>query len=117
MKKGETVGYGRAYTADADRDIAVVTIGYADGIPRELSCGKGSVLIYGQTASIVGRICMDQMLIDVTGIPKVKVGDVVTVIGENLEECICAEEVACASDTITNELLSRLGDRLDRTYF
>ncbi len=117
VKKGETVGYGRAYTADADRDIAVVTIGYADGIPRELSCGKGSVLIYGQTASIVGRICMDQMLIDVTGIPKVKVGDVVTVIGENLEECICAEEVACASDTITNELLSRLGDRLDRTYF
>lgn len=116
VKSGETVGYGRAYVAQGDRRIAVVTIGYADGIPRELSCGKGKVLIHGEEAEIVGRICMDQMMIDVTDISKVKVGDVVTIIGEDREERIPAEEVACASDTITNELLSRLGDRLERMY-
>lgn len=116
IKAGETVGYGRAYVAEQDKRIAVVTIGYADGIPRELSCGKGKVLVHGIETEIVGKICMDQMMIDVTGISKVKVGDVVTVIGEDMEECIPAETVAMESETITNELLSRLGDRLERLY-
>lgn len=117
VKSGETVGYGRAYTAEGDRRIAVVTIGYADGIPRELSCGAGKVLVRGEEAEIVGRICMDQMMIDVTDIHKVKVGDVVTVIGEDMRGSIPAEAVAMEADSITNELLSRLGDRLERTYF
>lgn len=116
VKAGETVGYGRAYTAASDRQIAVVTIGYADGIPRELSCGAGKVLVRGVEAEIVGRICMDQMMIDVTDISKVKVGDVVTVIGEDMRGNIPAEAVAMEADSITNELLSRLGGRLERTY-
>lgn len=116
IHKGESVGYGRTYIADSDRRIAVVTIGYADGVPRELSCGKGQVLINGQEAEIIGRICMDQMMIDVTEIPRVKVGDVVTVIGGDVSRRIPAERVAMESDTITNELLSRLGDRLERLY-
>ncbi len=116
VKAGETVGYGRAYTAEDDKRIAVVTIGYADGVPRELSCGRGNVLVNGKEADIIGRICMDQLMIDVTNIHKVKVGDVVTIIGGSREECIPAESVAVKSDTITNELLSRLGDRLERVY-
>lgn len=116
IKKGESVGYGRAYIAESDRRIAVVTIGYADGVPRELSCGRGQVLVNGKEAEIIGRICMDQMMIDVTDIHKVKVGDVVTVIGGDVSQRIPAERVAMESDTITNELLSRLGDRLERLY-
>lgn len=93
-----------------------MTIGYADGIPRELSCGKGVVLVRGQEARIIGRICMDQMMIDVTGIRKVQIGDVVTVIGSDMKEDVSAERVAEESNTITNELLSRLGNRLERIY-
>ena len=69
-----------------------------------------------EEAEIIGRICMDQMMIDVTDIHKVKVGDVVTVIGGDVSQRIPAERVAMESDTITNELLSRLGDRLERLY-
>lgn len=116
IKTGEAVGYGRAYIAEQDASIAVVTIGYADGIPRELSCGKGVVLVRGQEARIIGRICMDQMMIDVTGIRKVQIGDVVTVIGSDMKEDVSAERVAEESNTITNELLSRLGNRLERIY-
>ena len=75
------------------------------------------MLVRGEEAEIVGRICMDQMMIDVTDIHKVKVGDVVTVIGEDMRGSIPAEAVAMEADSITNELLSRLGDRLERTYF
>ncbi|MBO5237924.1 MAG: serine racemase VanT catalytic subunit [Lachnospiraceae bacterium] len=116
VKAGETVGYGRAYLAEEDKRIAVVTIGYADGIPRELSCGRGTVLVHGTEVEIVGRICMDQLMIDITDVNKVKVGDVVTIIGEDMHKRIHAESVAMESDTITNELLSRLGDRLERLY-
>lgn len=116
IKAGEAVGYGRAYVATKDACVAVVAIGYADGIPRELSCGKGVVLVHGEEAQIIGRICMDQMMIDITGIRRVQIGDVVTVIGSDMEEDISAEKVAIESDTITNELLSRLGERLERVY-
>ncbi|MCD2493590.1 serine racemase VanT catalytic subunit [Lacrimispora sp. NSJ-141] len=109
---GESVGYDRAYTAPSDRDIAVVAIGYADGYPRSLSCGKGSVLIKGRRAPIVGRICMDQMMIDVTGIPGISAGDTVTLIGKDGEEEIPASEAAEQAGSISNELLSRLGGRL-----
>lgn len=114
IQPGEHVGYGLAYTAESERKIAALSIGYADGLPRALSCGRGRVLIHGQEAPIVGRICMDQTMVDVTGIENVKCGDIAVIIGksDNLE--ITAYDLAEQSDTITNEILSRMGNRLNR---
>lgn len=108
---GECVGYGLAYTAGSERRIASVGIGYADGVPRSLSCGAGSVLIAGRRAPIVGRVCMDQLMADVTDIPGVQPGDIVTLIGRDGGEEISAYDLAEADGTITNEILSRLGRR------
>jgi serine/alanine racemase len=113
---GESVGYGRAFSASRNTRIAVLSIGYADGVPRSLAYGRGEVLIHGCRAPIIGRICMDQFMIDITGIHDVKRGDIATLIGEDGSEIVTAEEVAAASETITNELLSRLGSRLERVY-
>ncbi|MPN34879.1 Alanine racemase 1 [bioreactor metagenome] len=89
----------------------------ADGVSRSLSAGKGSVLIKGRRAPIAGRICMDQLMVDVTGIPDVKRGDVVTLIGRDGSEEIRAEQAAADAGTITNELLGRLGSRLERVFY
>ncbi|NLM09198.1 MAG: serine racemase VanT catalytic subunit, partial [Clostridiaceae bacterium] len=114
---GESVGYSRNYTVQKETRIAVVPIGYADGIPRSLSA-NGYVLIKGYRAPIVGQICMDQLMVNISDIPDVKRGDVVTLIGKDGFEEITAEQVAFNAETITNELLSRLSDfRLKRVYF
>lgn len=110
----ESVGYGRQYIADHDARIAVLTIGYADGIPRDLSCGNGEVLINGQQASIIGRICMDQMMVDITGLRDIHVNDIATIVGHEKALTIRAEDVTQEAGTITNELLSRIGARLER---
>ena len=112
--RGESVGYGLAYQAQRPMRVAVLAIGYADGLPRELSCGVGSVLIHGRRAPVVGRICMDQTIVDVSGIPDVKAGETGTVIGKSRREEITAYELAEKAETITNEILSRLGKRLER---
>ncbi|MFJ7914160.1 MULTISPECIES: serine racemase VanT catalytic subunit [unclassified Lysinibacillus] len=112
IKEGETVGYGRAFTASRNSLIAILPIGYADGVPRNLSCGKGNVLIDGYQAPIVGRICMDHLAIDVTDIPHVAVDDIATIIGRDGEMELTAPEVANNSGSLSNELLSRLGTRL-----
>lgn len=114
---GESIGYGRAFSASRNTRVAVLPIGYADGVPRSLSCGKAEVLLHGRRAQIIGRICMDQLMIDITDIRDVKCGDIATLIGEDGSGIITAEEVAAAAGTITNELLSRLGERLERVYF
>lgn len=114
LSPGESAGYDMAYTATRPTTIATVTIGYADGLPRSLSEGRGTVLLHGQHAPIVGRICMDQLLADVTAIPGVKPGDIVTLIGSNGEKSISAADLADACGTITNELLCCLGPRLER---
>lgn len=80
VKSGETVGYGRGYIAKEDKRIAVVTVGYGEEVPERLSADEGTVLVHEQEAEMVGRICMDQMMIDVTGIENVKVGDIVTML-------------------------------------
>ena len=100
--------------ADDHKRIAVLSIGYADGIPRSLSCGNGKVLINRKEAGIIGRICMDQMLVDITDIPNVKSGDVAVLVGKSGQNEISVYDLAGASTTITNELLSRLGSRLTR---
>lgn len=110
ISENETVSYGRKYIAAKREKIASVSIGYADGYPRNLSCKNVKVLINNHYAEIIGRICMDQLVIKVDNID-VKQGDVVTLIG--VDEKVSAETIADYSGTITNELLSRLGDRLN----
>lgn len=114
ISTGETVGYGRSFVAQRDSKIAVVPIGYADGIPRYLSNGRGHALIAGQRVPIVGRLCMDQLSVDVTNIPDVRIGTVVTFIGSCGDQTITSETVADKANTITNELLSRIGRRLPK---
>ena len=93
---------------------AVLSIGYADGIPRALSCGKGRVLIAGLEAPIIGLICMDQLLVDVTDIPDAAAGDTAVLIGTSDSRQITACDLAEQTGTITNEILSRLSIRLNR---
>ena len=112
VAKGESVGYGRSFTADCDSRIAILPVGYGDGYPRSLSNGKGWVLIRGRTAPVVGRICMDQMAVDVTDIPDVRTGDTVVLIGCDGNTEIRASILADRAGSISNELLCRLGDRL-----
>ena len=104
----------RAYTAHRPTVLATLSIGYADGWPRTLSNGAGRVLLHGRTAPIVGLICMDQLLVDVTDMEGVAPGDTATLIGRDGDAVLTAEEAAQAAGTITNELLSRLGPRLER---
>ena len=110
---GEGAGYGLTYNACGNRKIAALSIGYADGVPRELS-NSGYVLCNGQMAPVIGRICMDQMLVDVTDIPRVQAGDEAVLIGKSGSLEIQAEELAQWAGTISNEIVSRLGERLER---
>lgn len=112
LASGESSGYGLAFTAVRPTRIAVVTIGYADGLPRDLAYHGGQVLIHGSFCPMVGRLCMDQLMVDVTEAKTVQPGDTVTLIGRDGNAVIRAERVAEQCGTITNELLSRLGHRL-----
>lgn len=113
IKKGESFGYSRSFVANRDSLIALLPVGYADGYPRNLSCGKSYVLINGHQAPVVGKICMDQLAVDVTDIPNVKTGSIATLIGKDGKEEITAPMVAESAESITNELLSRMGHRLN----
>lgn len=112
----ESVGYGRTYKASKNMRIAIVSIGYADGIPRNLSSQNGYVLVKSKKAPIIGRICMDQFTVDISEIEGVRPNDVVTVIGRDGHEEIRCEDFAVKSGTISNEILSRLGNRLEYLY-
>lgn len=114
LRPGESAGYGQAFTAARETVVAVLSIGYADGLPRALSEQKGSALIKGRRVPVIGRICMDQTLVDATGVPDLRVGEPAVFIGTSGDLEITAAEVAAQCGTITNELLSRLGARLHR---
>lgn len=114
LAPGESAGYDMAYTATRPTVIATVTIGYADGLPRSISHGKGALLLRGQRAPIVGRVCMDQLLADVSDLPTVRPGDIATLIGKDGKEHLSAADLADTCGVITNELLSSLGPRLER---
>ena len=114
IHRNESVGYGLDFTADRDMKIATIAIGYADGLPRSLSNGAGEVLINGCKAPIIGRICMDQTIVDVSGIPEVNAGDTAILIGKTGGHAIHVTDWAEKANTISNEILSRLGNRLDR---
>lgn len=112
---GRGISYGLTYTTETERRIATLPVGYADGYKRSLS-NKGYVELNGKKASIVGRICMDQCMVDVTGIPEVKVGDEVTLIGIPGGVAPDGEQVAELLDTITHEVTCQLTRRVPRVY-
>ena len=112
---GQSVSYGGTFTAREKMRIATIPAGYGDGYPRMLS-GKGYVLIRGQKAPILGRVCMDQMMVDVTHIPGACEGDHVTLIGTDGEETITAELLGELSGRFNYELVCDLGRRIPRVY-
>ena len=114
LAAGEGAGYGLRFTASRPTRLAVAAIGYADGMPRSLSIGAGAALVGGQKVPIAGRICMDQTLLDVTEAPGVSPGDTAIFIGRSGQEEVTALDLAENAGTITNEVLSRLGSRLER---
>lgn len=113
---GYTVSYGREYTAGVDTRIATVPIGYADGYPRILGQRHAEVLIGGARCVITGRVCMDQLMADVSGLPEVKTGDAVTLIGRDGAETILADELAAFQESINYEVVCDIGKRVPRVY-
>ena len=115
LPAGTAVSYGCTYVTEKETVVATVMAGYADGVPRLLS-NAGQVLIHGMKAPILGRVCMDQFMVDVTHIPGVKAGDVATIFGTDGEEEITADEVAANARTIGYELICGIAPRVPRVY-
>ncbi len=116
-KKGDSISYGRKYTVQKEsQKIAVLPIGYYDGLHRHYS-GKGSVMIRGQKAPMIGNICMDNMMVDVTHIPDVEIGDKVLIFGEDeYGYYLSPEELAASGQSIAHELMTCLGPRIPRIF-
>ena len=112
VKKGDSVGYGRVGKVTKDKTIATVGIGYADGLSRKLSNKAGRMLVNGKLIPIIGNICMDMTMLDITGV-EAKEGDEVIVFGNNPT----VEEVAEAAETIPYEILTGISGRVKRVYF
>lgn len=115
VKTGDTIGYGRSFFVDHPMTIATIPTGYADGYSRLLS-NKGWVLINGKRAQIVGRICMDQMMVDVTDIPNVQMGVEVVLLGKSGNEIVTADDLAQIYGTIGYEIVCGISKRVDRVY-
>jgi Alr-MurF fusion protein len=113
IKAGETVGYGRGSIVEKDMTIATVRIGYADGYPRNLSNGVGRMLINNHLAAVVGKVCMDMTMLDITSIKNVHVGDEVIVFGKQLP----IQTVAKWANTISYEIMTGISQRVKRIYF
>lgn len=112
---GSGIGYGWSYITGKETRIATIPVGYADGYKRALS-NQGRVLIHGCSAPIIGRVCMDQLMVDVSHIPDVQIGDVVTLFGRDGEEWIPVEELADASASFNYEFVCGLTRRIPRIY-
>jgi len=109
---GDCLSYGRTFVAEGDMTVATVSIGYADGYPRALS-SKGEVLLNGSRCRVLGRVCMDQIIVDVTG-KEVKAGDVATLIGTDGEETVTADDIADLCGTIGYEIVCGITQRVHR---
>lgn len=109
------VSYGRTFYTKKESLIGVIPVGYADGYPRTLS-NQGRALVHGKSADQVGTICMDMMMLDLTSVPNVKVGDEVVLIGRQGKEEIFVEELAKKAHTISYEIFCRIADRIPRVY-
>ena len=115
VEAGATVGYGATWKASGKRRVATVSIGYADGVHRARS-NRGHVLVRGRPAPLIGVVSMDAITLDVTDVRGVQVGDVATLIGADGDERITAEQVAEWSNTISYEVLTSIGPRVERRY-
>ena len=115
FEAGITVSYGRTYKTPAPRTIAVCPIGYADGLQRRLS-GKLHFLLHGKQVPVVGRICMDMCMVDITDVPEAKVGDTVTVVGTDGSETVTWDDWAGQLGTISYELVCDINKRVPRLY-
>ncbi len=116
LPAGEEISYGGTYVTTKETVIATIPVGYADGYPWRLS-GKFYVLINGHKAPIVGRICMDQLMVDISGIPGVVKGNKVTLIGKDGDQVITVEEIAEAAGSFNYEFVCGISRRVTRTYF
>ncbi len=115
IEAGVGVGYGCTFITKRQTKVATIPVGYADGYPRSLS-NNGRVLIHGISCPIIGRICMDQFMVDVTEIEEVAEGDIVTLIGKDKEEMISVEELAEAAGSFNYEFVCNISKRVPRKY-
>jgi len=113
LRKGETIGYNRSFKAKKNMRIATVSIGYADGIDRRLSNGAGQMLVNGKPAPIVGKVCMDMTMLDISDIEHVREGDDVLIFGEQLP----ITQVAQWAGTIPYEILTGISARVQKVYY
>ena len=115
LPAGECISYGCTYTTEKETIVATLCAGYADGVTRVLS-NNGEVLIRGKRAKIIGRVCMDQFMVDVTDIPDVEAGDTATIFGADGEETISVDEIAKKANTINYEIICNINSRVTRVY-
>ena len=114
LQPGQSTSYGRRFTAETPTKVATLCTGYADGYPRLLSCGKGIVEIHGTPCPVLGRVCMDQLMVDVTAVPNVQEGDEAILWGGRISDS--AEDIARKTDTISYEVLCGVSRRVPRVY-
>ena len=115
LPAGESISYGCTYTTEKETIVATLCAGYADGVTRVLS-NNGEVLIRGKRAKIIGRVCMDQFMVDVTDIPQVEAGDTATIFGTDGDETISVDEIAKKANTINYEIICNINSRVTRVY-
>lgn len=116
LPTGAGVSYGRTYISSTPIRTAVLPVGYADGYPRQASGQGCGVLINGKRCDLIGRVTMDQIIVDVTALPDVQVGDVATLIGHDGNSEIDAQELATRSGTIAWDILTGIGRRVERFF-
>lgn len=116
LPAGSEISYGGMFRAERNMRVGTVCCGYADGYPRNLSGRGAQVLVAGRRCPVLGRICMDQLMVDLTAVPKAKAGDEVTLIGRDGAEEISVEELSSLSGTFHYELLCGIGKRVPRVY-
>ena len=115
LPKGVGISYNGTYVTERPMRVATIPVGYGDGYPRLLS-SKGRVLIHGKSAPILGRVCMDQFMVDVSKIPEAQQNDDVTLMGRDGHECIPTEEISGYAGTINYEIVCEVGKRIPRVY-
>lgn len=115
VPEGEGVSYGATYVTKKPTRIATISVGYADGYKRSIS-NKGRVIINGQYANVIGRVCMDQMMVDISHIDNVKVEDIVTLFGCDGDKSVPVEEIAALSDSFNYEYVCSISERVKRIY-
>ncbi len=115
VEENTPIGYGGTFVTKRKTKVATIPVGYADGYPRSLS-NKGNVIVNGEYAPIIGRVCMDQFMVDVTDIHTVGEGDDVTLVGKDGDACITVEEISEVAGTFNYEFVCDLGKRIPRIY-